>query len=265
MDLDALRAAMPADSPATTVSSPPTQAAAGSSSSASGPASQPARVSVPTSPPPTPPNPSGAAIVVPLCRVTTPTGGAIEVMGTDEEARYQQSLLKYTDGVVYTERSDFEDLERLLFYELMVYRWGRWMMSGREYDGTLITNQNDMRRMVQDYTDRIAKIKENLKLDRKSREGDTGMTFNERYQRLAEHAGKFGIMRNKQSAKAIELMQQIFAIIRAFDRADEEERRKMEMPNEAAVLQLVRDVMPDFDAVDAHFRANDQSMWIRTP
>lgn len=201
----------------------------------------------------------------PLIKVSTPTGGEIEVQGPAEEKRYNESLRAYTDGITYTERSDLEDLERVLFMELMCYRWGRWLMAGREYDGTIVNNENELRRWINDYSTQITKTKESLKLDRKTREGDKSASFEQRWQQLAQHAREMGIMREAQLGRALEIMQGYSAAVRTFDRCDEEERGKIGLPDEKALVQMWRDSMPDFDAIDEYFRTHQQKFWIRNP
>lgn len=202
---------------------------------------------------------------VPLITVVTPTGGTIEVQGPAEEARYNEGLTAYTTNVAYTERSDLEDLERILYMELMVYRWGRWMMAGKEYDGTIITNEGELRRWISDYTDKITKTKESLKLDRKGRENDQSATFQQRWERLAQHAQDFGIMREAQLGRALEIMQGLFGVVAAFDRSDEEERTKLGFPDADSIVQYMRESRPEFDAIDEYFRTHDQRFWVRTP
>lgn len=201
----------------------------------------------------------------PLIKVQTPTGGEIEVQGPAEEKRYIESLRAYTDGITYTERSDLEDLERVLFMELMCYRWGRWLMAGKEYDGTIVNNENELRRWINDYATQITKTKESLKLDRRSREGDKSATIEARWQQLAAHAREMGVMREKQLGRALEIMQGLFGIVAAFDRSDEEERGKLGFPDEAAIVQYIRESRPHFDEVDEHFRTHSQKFWVRAP
>lgn len=199
-------------------------------------------------------------------KVITPTGGEIEVQGDAEERRYKESLTEYTQGVTFTERSDLEDLERILFMELMNYRWQRWLLSGKDYDGNLVdAREGDLRRWINDYNTAITKIKESLKLDRKGREGDQAMTFNARWQRLAEHAQRMGVHRVKQLDRALEIMQGYSGAVRTFDRSDQEERNKLGIPDEKALVQMWRDSMPDFDAIDEYFRTHDQAYWVREP
>ena len=200
-----------------------------------------------------------------LVTIPTPTGGSIEVMGQAEADRYQQAQASYTSGVQFTERSDLEDLERILFMELMSYRWGRWLMSGREYDGTIVTNENELRRWINDYATSITKIKESLKLDKRGREGDQAATFHERWTRLAQHAKDFGIMREAQLGKALEIMNGLFSIIATYDRSDNEERRVLGFPDADSVLQYLRESRPEFDAIDAYFRQTQQKFWVRQP
>lgn len=200
-----------------------------------------------------------------LVLVHTPNGGTIEVMGQAEADRYGQALAAYTTGVSFTERSDLEDLERILFMELMCYRWGRWLMAGQEYDGTLITNEGELRRWINDYATQITKVKESLKLDRKGRESDQAATFHERWTQLAQHAKDFGIMREAQLGKALEIMQDTYAILGAYDRSDDEERRVLGFPTADHILQHLRESRPEFDEVDAYFRTHQQRFWVRQP
>lgn len=204
-------------------------------------------------------------IQVHLIQVTTPTGGTIDVMGQAEADRYQQALASYTTGVTFTERSDLEDLERILFMELMSYRWGRWLMAGQEYDGTLVTNEGELRRWINDYATAITKIKESLKLDKRGRESDAAATFAERWNQLAQHARDFGIMREEQLGKALEVMNDTYAILGAFDRSDDEERRVLGFPNAEAVLQHLRESRAEWEAIDAYFRTHKQKFWVRNP
>lgn len=202
---------------------------------------------------------------VPIKTVITPTGGVAEVMGDAEEARYNAAHLAYTDGIKFTEHSDKEDLERILFMELMAYRWGRWLMSGREYDGTVITNEGELRRWINDYATQITKIKESLKLDKRGREGDQAATFHERWTALAQHAKEFGVMREKQLGRALEIMQGLFSIVAAFDRSDTEERRVLGFPDTDSIVAFIRESRPEFDEIDSHFRKSQQRFWVRNP
>lgn len=200
-----------------------------------------------------------------LITVNTLTGGTIEVMGQAEADRYAQAQAAYTTGIQFTEHSDKEDLERILFMELMSYRWGRWLMSGKEYDGTIVTNEGELRRWINDYATQITKIKESLMLDKKGRETNAAQTFAERWQKLSQHARDFGIMREAQLGKALEIMNGLFSIIATYDRSDEEERRVLGFPNADSILQYIRESRPEFDAVDQHFRTHQQKFWVRNP
>jgi len=198
--------------------------------------------------------------------VKTPTGGEVDVMGDAEERRYNESFKEYTTNISFTERSDQEDLERILFMELMNYRWQRWLLSGRDYDGNLVdSREGELRRWINDYNTAITKIKESLKLDRKGREGDKSATFEERWRKLAEHAREMGVHREHQLDRALEIMQGYCGSVRTFDRSDQEERNKLGIPDEKALVQLWRDAMPTFDESDEYFRTHQQKYWVRQP
>ena len=187
-------------------------------------------------------------------------------MGDAEERRYNESFKEYTTNISFTERSDQEDLERILFMELMNYRWQRWLLSGRDYDGNLVdSREGELRRWINDYNTAITKIKESLKLDRKGREGDKSATFEERWRKLAEHAREMGVHREHQLDRALEIMQGYCGSVRTFDRSDQEERNKLGIPDEKALVQLWRDAMPTFDEIDEYFRTHQQKYWVRQP
>lgn len=202
---------------------------------------------------------------VKVLKVKSPTGGELDVMGDDEYRRYTESYAAYTAQVSLDERSDMEDLERILFMELMVYRWSTWMISGKQYDGADIQNPAELRRWVSDFTKNIQAIKESLKLDRKGRSSDAGATFDERWRRLAEHAKEFGVMREQQLDVALEIMFSIFAAIGTYDRSDEEERKKIGFPDESALLDFIREQRAPFEAVDLYFREHSHKLWVRQP
>jgi hypothetical protein len=59
-------------------------------------------------------------------------------------------------------------------------------------------------------------------------------------------------------------MNELSGIVGAFDRSDEEERKKLGYETEHDILQWIRESMlPDFKAVDEHFIENEQKLWKR--
>lgn len=213
---------------------------------------------------PTIASPAPGTTQVDLLDVKTPTESDIQVMGQSEKDRYEKAMAAYMQ-VSFTEQSDLEDLERILFMELMIFRWSHWLMSGKEYDGTVVGNEGELRRWIDSYQTLIVKAKESLKLDKKGRESDAAATFHERWNQLADHAKQFGIMREKQLGRALELMNALMATVRTYDRCDEEERGKIGFPDDASIIQFFREQMPFYDEIDQHFRQNQQRFWIRRP
>jgi hypothetical protein len=217
-------------------------------------------MTVPTSAPTAP----GLAKIV-LHHVRTPQGGTLDVMGDAERNWYEQQRDLYMSQNDYTQASDIAELDRLLLMELMVFRWSQWLASGKEYDGTLIDDPTRLRRATQDFSVQILKIKEGLRLDRKAREADTGETFADRWQWLTRHAKQLGVTRERQLGVALELMNEIFSIISIYDRCNAEERKKLELDDEAAVVEHIRALRPRYDEVDEHFRTHQQRFWIAAP
>ncbi len=198
---------------------------------------------------------------VQLVEVTTPRGHELPVMGIDEALHYEQSKAKYLSQAVFDKETDLADLESILFMELCVHRWSTWIAQGREYDGNVVVNDNELRRKIQDFTKEIRATKSSLMLDRKTRETASGDTFEARWTRLARYAKEFGLHRVRQSAKSMELMQDIFATIAVFDRSNEAERERLGVRTEVDLVAYIRGKRPEFDEVDEYFRHNEQRYW----
>lgn len=196
----------------------------------------------------------------------TCAGLEIEVQGTGERAFYQQQQRKYLDENGFSASSDLQDLDRLMFMELLVYRATVWLSSGRNYHNELLGpgDEADLRRVIKENATLISNIKNDLGLTKAQREKEQYESVGKYLVDLRARAMEHGIHREDQLQKAIALINQLFAIVGAFDRSDEIERDKMGLNTADDVLEWVRTVMrPEFDAVDTYFRTHQQKMWVR--
>lgn len=195
--------------------------------------------------------------------VTTPSGVIIRVLGDVEQQFYIAKAKEYLDQNDFTNVSDLLDLDRLLFYELIVFRMQWWLGAGVDYDGLPI-DRNQLQRNLKDTSDQLSKVKNDLGLTKSARDKAQAESVGAYLTDLKQRAKEFGVHRERQLVKGITLMKQLASIVGAFDRADKIEREKLGFRDEVEVLAWVRDVMiPEFDAVDAHFRANQQRYWVR--
>lgn len=199
-------------------------------------------------------------------KVITPSGQTLEVLGPGEAAFYVGQAKRYQDENAFRNTSDLLDLDRLVFYELRIFRMSLWLGSGVDYDGGPVDTRA-CQVILKETSGLASSVKNDLGLTKSVRDKSTQQDVADYLENLRIRAAEFGVLREKQSAKSIELIKQLFAIVAAFDRSDEVERGKLGFKDSEAVLDWVRTMMkPEFDALDAHFRSKPggQRYWVRS-
>lgn len=200
-----------------------------------------------------------------LVKVRTVAGHEIEVQGKDEAKYYRDQQKKYMDENGFSAVTDLADLDRLLFFELMVYRWTNWLSSGKDYDGWLAPAQEDqLRKNLKETAPLISAIKNDLGLTKSQRDKEQFESVGQYLVDLKARAKEHGVRREKQLTAAICLTKELFSLVGTFDRSNELERSKIGLESEADIIDWVRTHMkPEFDKIDAYFRANQQKFWVR--
>lgn len=195
--------------------------------------------------------------------VKTPSGQIIRVLGDIEREFYEGKAQHYTDENEFTNASDLLDLDRLLFYELAIFRATYWLAQGTDYDGFAV-NVPALQKNLKETSDQLSRVKTDLGLTKSARDKATAEDVGTYIKELKQRAREFGVHRETQLGKGIELCKQLFSIVGAFDRADDVEKAKLGFEDADAVLEWIRDTMkPEFDEVDEYFRTNHQKYWVR--
>lgn len=182
---------------------------------------------------------------------------------TESEARwYAGTRQDYEAQLRFTETTDLRDLDRVLLIELMLFRWGNWLASGADYEGFEV-DEDKLRMQLRQFNDQLTKVKDSMGLSKKVRDAATAEgNFAAYISDLKMRAREFGLHRDNQLQTALALMNNISAVVGVFRRSDKEEREKIGFEDEAAIITwLENEVIPEYQAVDAHFRANVQRMW----
>ena len=203
-------------------------------------------------------------VVVNLNRVATPSGQYIEVLGDAERDFYEGQRKAYMAQNLFTNTSDLLDLDRLVFLELLIYRATSWIGRGQDYDGMRLSDSAEtaQRRSLKETSTLISVIKNDLGLTKSQRDKDAYSSVGTYITQLKQRAKEFGVHRQKQLATGITLSKQLFAIVGAYDRSDEVERKKIGFENADEILEWIRTVMvAEFDAIDAKFIAGTQKYW----
>lgn len=188
--------------------------------------------------------------------------GAKFTVHDDKEADwFKLNMDKYLDEYQFGNVSDLQDLDRLLGLELLSYRYALWMMRGVDYDDL----QYD-ERAVRDHKGKldteIRLTKTHMGMDRKGRISDEQQSTADYMKNLLHRAEEFGIHRNDQVAKAIDLFEELSKMIGLHDRTDDEEQHHLQV-SEGQIIEWVREVaLPEYRAIDDAFR-KEQRYWLR--
>lgn len=196
--------------------------------------------------------------------VRLPSGATFLVI-TPEEKRYlDERVDRYQTDNHFPNVSDRQDLDRLVTFELFVYRWSLFLSYGRDYYGDEIETRA-LATQIEAYSTEVRLLKRTLGIDKPARDKARGDDSVVNYlTKLRERAREFGVMRNKQFDKALELFQQLDALVGFYDRCDEIERRENHATMED-IFQWIRDTaLPEFASIDSDFRQNSQKYWVRS-
>jgi len=174
---------------------------------------------------------------------------------------FEANLKKYLEEYRFDNVSDLQDLDRLLGLELLSYRYAHWMIRGVDYDGLAFDEKS-----VRDHKDKIDKeirlIKSHMGMNRKSRVESEQQSVSEYLSELLRRAKEFGIHRDKQIAKALDLMGELKKLVGLHDRTDEEERTLLGVHADQIIDWIRTVAIPEYDAIDDAFRKN-QRLWIK--
>lgn len=195
------------------------------------------------------------------------SGHELIVQTRDEQAFYkalQQGLLKDS---VFTEASDMADLDRLMSYELQVFRANQWVAAGCDYDGRHLglSHLTEMRRQAKELAALIREVKTDLGLSRAARSAEAAESVGSYLVELKKHAKEQGIKKNDEVRKALQLTHELISLVGTFDRANDTERQKLGIETEADVVEWLRvRFIPEFQEIDKRYRATSQKFWVGT-
>lgn len=209
-------------------------------------------------------DPGSAEVGSTLFDVALCSGETLRVQTAVEQRWFNQTKERYLAETRFTDNTDMQDLDRLLGLELMSFRWNQHLASGYDYDNNVV-DDDLLRKQVKDQSETITRLKASLSLDKRSRDQALNEgNFNAWFMDVKRRAKLFGIHRENQLNVALALMNELSGIVGAFDRSDEEERKKLGFETEHDILQWIRESMlPDFKKVDEHFIENEQKLWKR--
>ena len=201
------------------------------------------------------------AEILNIVQVEGASGTRFSVIGDEEAGWFNTNLARYLDQYAFENIADMQDLDRLLALELLSYRYAVFLIRGSDYEDQLFDEK-----AVRDHKEKIDReirqIKEHMGMGRKNRLEEDRQSAADYLRDLLSRAKEFGIHRDHQIAKAIDVLMEIKKLIGLYDRCDEEERIQLGVTPDQ-ILQWLREVaIPEYDLLDENFRSN-QKLWIR--
>lgn len=189
------------------------------------------------------------------------SGSEFHLLSFEEARWFELSLERYQEQYHFDNIADLQDLDRLLGLELLSYRYANWLLRESDYDGNPFDDK-----AVREHKDKIDKeirgIKIHMGIGRKTRVESEQQSVADYLGDLLGRANEFGVHRDEQNAKILDLFNELKKLVGLYLRTDEEERKQLGVSLEDILKWLIEIAIPEYDAIDDHFRKN-QKMWIK--
>lgn len=190
--------------------------------------------------------------------------GAVYYVLTDEEQRYLvDRITRYLHDNHFVNVSDVQDIDKMITFELLIHRWTLWLSKGRDYYDEDI-NIKQYSEMVHGYSTEVRQIKKALGVDKSTRDRTRGDdSIASLWSNLQRRAAEFGVKRNEELVQVVTSFQRLKAIMTFYDNCDALERKENACEI-ADVVEVLRQEIRKFDAIDEQFKFEKQSLWVRS-
>lgn len=202
-----------------------------------------------------------------LISVQLPSGAPYQVLTLDEADFIEELTESYERAFKFAHPSDLMELDRVVYSEMLCWRWGMWLSRGVAYGPMGVDTKTLPRNLADDMkrvSTEIRLTKKSMGMDKPARDKAQGEDSVPYYlERLRECALVFGIHRVNQLDRALELLNQAFGMATFWKNANERERRMMHLTAEDIVMWMLETAMPEYEEIDRYFRENEQKYWVR--
>jgi hypothetical protein len=198
-----------------------------------------------------------------MVAVRLPSGATFPVHS--EEVDYiSERTRRYLDENHFSNVSDFQDVDRMLIMELICFRWGTWISRQKDYWGDPV-DLDQLQQSLKAHSVELRQLKKQLGIDKIARDRSKGEDSVPAYlNNLLRRAKEFGVHRERQMDKALELFNELKALVTLHQNADEVERGELHVQLEDILDWIVTIAIPEYDRLDEHFRQNQQRAWVRS-
>lgn len=195
-------------------------------------------------------------------QVMLPSGAAFYVLTQDEADYLAERVTRYLSDNHFVNVSDFQDIDKMVVFELFVHRWSLWLSKGRDYYDEEI-NSKQLADTVNAYSTELRQLKKNLGMDKPARDRQRGDDSVAAYlDALPQRALEFGYMRNEQCAKIQEAFMRLSAMLTFHDNCTELERAENAVTKDD-MFEVLRQEIAAYNQIDEDFRTNVQKYWVR--
>jgi hypothetical protein len=195
--------------------------------------------------------------------VKLPSGSTFHVLTQDEVDYIKDRVQRYLSDNKFVNVSDLQDVDRMIQFELFCHRYSSWLSKERDYWDEDV-DEKALRSTIRVYSAEIRDIKKSLGIDKVARDKERGDdSVSEYLTQLRIRAREFGVMREEQLSKALDLFKELQALVGRHDRSDETERREFHCTLDDIHEWMNTVAFPEFERIDEHFRANKQRFWVR--
>src|SRR5210317_720449 len=133
----------------------------------------------------------------PRLKVNGASGAPFEVIHTLEVQWWENAKKEYLSHYSFENVADIQDLDRLLFSELIAYRLGYWITNDGDYDGNAIPEKETREALAKTLTE-LRLLKKHMGMDRRGRIESQSQSVGEYLQMLKTRAKEFGIHRDEE-------------------------------------------------------------------
>lgn len=203
-------------------------------------------------------NPYGITLFV----VNTPSGSELRLQTAEEADWYEDRRDRYLNDNQFPNVSDLQDLDRVLLFEIMIYRWSLWLTQGFDYMHARV-DEGQLKSNIKEYSTELRLLKLALGIDKATRDKEKGESLADYTAHLLQRAKEFGYHRNEQYEIVVTKFYELSAMVKTYDRCDDEERALLDLSHESIMEWIRTQVIAPFDEHAAAFRKN-QAIWVRT-
>jgi len=190
-----------------------------------------------------------------------PAGGVFTVKTEGERAMFLDLVDRYNEDNSFQNISDLQDLERIIYLEVLSLRYANWLSLEQDYDGEMV-DARDVSGVIKDFSNELRQLKKSIGIDRATRLKDDNESVSGWIEKLKMRAHHFGIHRENQLTNALTLFHDLAAKMTLRENCTPEEARALDVRDEDVLLWIDEIMIPSYRDIDDYFRKNDQKFWI---